>query len=193
MEILFLEDLIKKGFSKTSIFKEIVRLEKEFFPEYPYNIKDIKNFYQQSKGYTLILLNKNKVVGYLIPLLFENKDYLQILTLAVDRNYQRRGYGTKLIRKCEEIANLLKLKKIIARADLSYPILKTFKNLKYGSMQLEEINEFIKEGIFSSKDKIKKGIFDSKISNLFSKAYIITKDIRKKNSYSFVPMIKYIG
>ena len=113
MEIFFFEDLIKNGFSKTTIFNEIVKLEKEFFQKYHYNVKDIKKFYWQSKVYTLILLDKNRIIGYLIPLLFKNKDYLQILTIAIGEKYQKKGYGTKLIKKCEEIAKSLKLKKII--------------------------------------------------------------------------------
>ncbi|MBI2101302.1 hypothetical protein HYT53_01715 [Candidatus Woesearchaeota archaeon] len=55
-----------------------------------------------------------------------------------------------------------------------------------------DINNFTKEGIFSPKDDIKKEIFKSKISALFPKAYIITKDIGKKSHYSFIPMIKNI-
>jgi len=192
MEILLFEDLINKGFSKNAIFKEIAGYEGEFFLEYPYTVKDIKEFCQKSRGYILILLDKNRIIGYLIPLLFRNRDYLQILTIAVGRNYQKRGYGTQLIRKCEEIANSLRLKRVIVRADVSYPILKTCKNLKYLTMGLRDINEFIKEGIFSPDDKVKKAIPGSKLPDLFPRAYIITKNIGKKNSFSFVPMIKHL-
>ena len=186
MEILFLEKLAKSGFSRTKIFNEIVELEKEFFPKYYYNIKDIRKFCKQSNGFTLILLDKNEVIGYLISLLFRNKDYLQILTVAVNKSYQKKGYGTKLIRKCEEIAKSLKLKRIIIRAENNYTILKTLKNLKYKPMGLKEINEFKDDGVFDVDDKIEK------ISNLFSNACLITKNIGKKNPFSFIPMIKHI-
>ena len=187
MEILFLDDAVKKGLKKIVIFKQIEKLEKKFFPEYPYNFKDIKNAYQKSNGSTLLLFDKNKIVGYLIPLLFKNKDYLQILTIAVDKNHQKKGYGTKLIKKCEEIADSLKLKRVIIRADVSYPILRILKNLEYLPMKAKEIDEFRKERLFNSKDKIKKANFEN--LNL-SQVYIITKDIGKKNPYSFIPMIK---
>lgn len=143
MEILFFEDLLKKGFGKTIIFNEIAKLEKQFFPKYYYNIRDIEKFYLQSNGCTLILLDKNKIAGYLIPILFENKDYLQILTIAIGKKYQKGGYGTSLIKKCEGIAASLKLRRIIIRANISYQILKTLKNLEYLPMKSEEIKEFI--------------------------------------------------
>src|SRR3989338_11510366 len=148
MKILFFEDLLKKEFNKTIIFNEIVKLEEEFFPKYHYNLKDIQKFYRQSKGYTLILLDKNKIAGYLIPILFKNKDYLQLLTIAVSKKYQKRGYGTKMLKRCEEIAKMLQLQRIITRAEVSYPILKTLKNLKYIPMKLKDINAFMKEGVF---------------------------------------------
>ncbi len=192
MEIIFLEDLIKRGFNKLTVFKETAGLEKEFFPQYPYNIKDIKKACQRSKGYALILLDKDKVVGYLIPLLFRNKPYLQILTIAVNKKYQKKGYGTKLLERCGETAKSLKLKKIIIRADVSYPILKTLKNLGYMPMGLEEIKEFIKEGIFSAKDSIKK-VRNPKIAKLLPKAYTLTKDIGKENPFSFIPVVKNIS
>lgn len=162
MEILYFKDLIKKGFNENIIFKEIAELEKKFFSQYHYNVRDIKQFCQKSGGHTLILLSKNKIVGYMIPLLFRNKHYLQILTIAVDKNYQKKGYGSKLITKSEEIAKSLKLKNVLIRADISYPILKTLKNLKYKPMQLGDIKKFIKDGLFSSKDIIKNGISNKK-------------------------------
>ncbi len=193
MEILYFKDLIKKGFNENTLFKEIAKLEKKFFSQYPYNVRDIKQFCQKGGGYTLILLSKNKIVGYLIPLLFKNKHYFQILTIAVDKNYQKKGCGTKLIAKSEEIAKSLKLRNVLIRADISYPILKILKNLKYKPMQLGDIKKFIKDGLFSSKDIIKNGIFNVSIPNLFPKAYAITKDIGKKNPYSFIPMIKKLS
>ena len=141
MEILFLDDLIKRGISKTTIFNEIVKLEKEFFPKYHYNIEDIKKFHELSNGYSLILVYKDSIIGYLIPILFKNKDYLQILTVAVDKKHQKDGYGTKLIKRCENIAKSLELKRVIGRADVSYPIVKILKKLKYRSMQLKDFNE----------------------------------------------------
>ena len=186
MEILFLEELTKRGFSRARVFNEIVKLEKEFFPQYHYNLQDIKKFCKQSNCCTLIFIDKNRIAGYLIPLLFKNKDYLQILTIAVNKNYQKKGFGTELIKKCEEIAKALSLKMILVRAGNSHPILKTLENLRYKPMDLKLINGFIDEGVFSPNDKIKK------MSNLFPKAYLITKDIGKKTPYSFIPMIKYI-
>ena len=131
-------------------------------------------------------------MGYLIPILFKNKDYLQILTIVIDKNHQKKDYGTKLIKRCEDIAKSLKLKQVIVRADVSYPILKTLKNLKYFPMQLGEFNKFIKEGVFSSNDAIKNKLSDAELSKLFPEAYIITKDIGKKNPFSFIPMVKNI-
>lgn len=193
MEIASLADLVKRDFHELTVFKEIVRLEKWFFPKYPYDIKDIKQACQKSNGCTLILLDKNKVIGYLIPLFFKNKNYLQILTIAVNKKYQKKGCGTKLLERCEETAKSLKLKKIIIRTDVSYPILKTLKNLKFTPMKLEEIKEFAIEGIFSANDRIKKVHSPKIIANLLPKAYIITKDIGKENPFSFIPMIKDIN
>ena len=192
MEILFLEDVVKNGISRNFIFKKIAELEKEFFPKYPYNIKDIKKFHKLSNGYTLIAFDKDNVIGYLIPLLFKSKDYLQILTIAVDKKHHRKGYGTKLIKKCEKITKNFGLNRIIILAEILYQILKTLKKLGYRPMQTEDINKFTKEGIFGSSDDIKKEIFQSKISALFPTAHVITKDIGKKNHYSFIPMIKNI-
>lgn len=180
-----------RGFSKNAVFEEIVRLEKKFFPKYHYNVKDVREFHRQSKGYSLILSDNDKVAGYLIPVLFHGKNYLQILTIAINKIYQKKGYGAKLIKKCEETAKSLKINKVIIRADVQYPILKTLKNLEYHPMKLKEISQFIKEGIFSDKDYI--GRFTSKKLKLFSKVYIITKGIGKKNPFSFIPMIKRIG
>lgn len=193
MEIIYLEEAVAEGFNKTFIFKWIVELEKEFFPKYPYNIKDIKKFHELSNGYSLILIYKDDIIGYLIPILFKNKDYLQILTIAVDKKHQKKGYGTKLINRCEDIAKSLKLKVVIIRADVSYPIVRILKKLKYNPMQLRDINKFTKEGIFSSKDIIKNKISDIKISSLFPKAFLIAKYIGKKNPYSFIPMIKKLS
>ncbi|MEK0348147.1 MAG: hypothetical protein QQN44_07455, partial [Nitrosopumilus sp.] len=87
MEILFLNTAIKKGFSKETIFDKIISLENEFFPKYPYSLEDIKNAHEQSRGNSLILIEKNELIGYLMPILFKNKDYIQILTVAIDRDY----------------------------------------------------------------------------------------------------------
>ncbi len=188
MKICFLDDLVKKGFDKIDLCNKIARQEEEFFPQYPYNTGEIKNACEQSSGNALLLVDEKKVVGYLIPLLFENKNYLQILTIAIDKNHQRKGYGTKLIEECEQIAKSLRLKRVISRVDPSYPPLKTFKNLGYAPMRLEEIEEFISEGIFSSEDEIRKG---EQNLELFPEGYhIMTKDIGKKNFFSFVPMVK---
>lgn len=193
MEIMYLEEAVANGFNKTSIFKRIAELEKEFFPKYPYNIRDIKKFHELSNGYSLILIYKDNIIGYLIPILFKNKDYLQILTIAVDEKHQKKGYGTKLIKRCENIAKSLKLKRVIIRADVSYPTVKNTKKLKYRSMQLKDFNEFVKEGVFSSEDIIKNKISDTKIATLFPKAFVIAKHIGKKNPYSFIPMVKKLS
>ena len=98
MEILLLDKLAKNGFKAHDIFLEITRLEEEFFPEYPYTVNDIELFHKRSSGHSLILIGNNKVCGYLIPILFDSKDYLQILTVAVDKESQKRGYGTSLFK-----------------------------------------------------------------------------------------------
>lgn len=141
----------------------------------------------------MILIYKDNIIGCLIPILFKNKDYLQILTIAVDKKHQKKGYGTKLINRCENIAKSLKLRRVIIRADVSCPIVKILKKLKYRSMQLKDFNEFTKEGIFSSKDTIKNKISDTKIATLFPKSFVMAKHIGKKNPYSFIPMIKNIN
>ncbi|MBI2101301.1 GNAT family N-acetyltransferase [Candidatus Woesearchaeota archaeon] len=128
MKITSLEAAVKSGISKNLIFKKIAGLEREFFPNYPYNINGIKKSHKLSNGCTLIAFDKGNVIGYLIPLFFKSKDYLQILTIAVDKKHHKKGYGTELIKKCERIARSLKLKSVILRADVSYPILKTLKN-----------------------------------------------------------------
>ncbi len=192
MEIILLDKLENKD----NLFVNIVKLEQEFFPEYPYNLNDIKDAHQKSRGKSLVVIYENKLIGYLIPMFFENKNYVQILTIAINKNFQRKGLGKQLIRTFEDSLKLENINIILARADISFPILKMFKYLKYKPMNLKEINYFIEESIFSSEDKlveIKEKCSNKDILNLFKKAFIIIKDIKKRNPFSFIPVIKNIS
>lgn|SRR3989338_1881385 len=191
MEIVFIGSIR----NKENVFNDIAKMEQEYFPEYPYTAKEIREFHRRNKGKSIIALHKNKVVAYAIPLLFKNKAYAQILAIAVSKGIQRKGLGKELLKACEESLREEQVGCIISRADVSVPILKLFKSLKYRPMDKEEIGYFVKEGIFSQNDgkvKLAQAPIKGNIRKLFDKGFVMTKDIGKQHRFSFVPMIKWM-
>jgi ribosomal-protein-alanine N-acetyltransferase len=84
--------------------KEIYRIEKESFPDpYPYGLLKAFLFHP---GVYLVAIVEEKIIGYCIGII-RNEDIGHIISIAVDKNYRRRGIGTILLRNT--INELMKL------------------------------------------------------------------------------------
>lgn len=96
--------MIKIRKANINDLKEIYRIEKESFPDpYPYGLLKAFLFHP---GVYLVAIVEEKIVGYCIGII-RNEDIGHIISIAVDKNYRRRGIGTILLRNT--INELMKL------------------------------------------------------------------------------------
>jgi ribosomal-protein-alanine N-acetyltransferase len=84
--------------------KEIYRIEKESFPDpYPYGL--LKAFLFHPGVYLVATINE-KIIGYCIGII-RNENIGHIISIAVDKDYRRKGVGTLLLKTT--INELMKL------------------------------------------------------------------------------------
>ncbi|NHV45705.1 MAG: ribosomal protein S18-alanine N-acetyltransferase [Candidatus Verstraetearchaeota archaeon] len=96
--------MIKIRKANINDLKEIYRIEKESFPDpYPYGLLKAFLFHP---GVYLVAIVEEKIIGYCIGII-RNEDIGHIISIAVDKNYRRRGIGTILLRNT--INELMKL------------------------------------------------------------------------------------
>ncbi|MCQ5340474.1 MAG: ribosomal protein S18-alanine N-acetyltransferase [Candidatus Methanomethylicia archaeon] len=96
--------MIKIRKANINDLKEIYRIEKESFPDpYPYGLLKAFLFHP---GVYLVAIIEEKIIGYCIGII-RNEDIGHIISIAVDKNYRRRGIGTILLRNT--INELMKL------------------------------------------------------------------------------------
>ncbi|MCQ5337519.1 MAG: ribosomal protein S18-alanine N-acetyltransferase [Candidatus Methanomethylicia archaeon] len=96
--------MIKIRKANINDLKEIYRIEKESFPDpYPYGLLKAFLFHP---GVYLVAIVEEKIIGYCIGII-RNGDIGHIISIAVDKNYRRRGIGTILLRNT--INELMKL------------------------------------------------------------------------------------
>ena len=193
MQILPIEVSIKLGLRTSAIFDEIAQLEKEFFPKYPYSAAEIEKAHAKSDGKSMIAMDDGKVIGYLVPLFFDDKQYTQILTVAVHKEYRRKGYAQKLVEHFERCAWEKGIKTIFVRAALSYPIICLFLKMKYLPLDKTAMDAFISEGLLSREDRqheLRDVCWDKDILSVLGNVKAVEKDTKKENPFCFIPMVK---
>lgn len=78
-------------------FKEVLAIERDSF-EYPWTEEDFVRVLRQSKCLGVAAEIDNKIVGYMIYDLHDEKT-IQLLNFAVHRAFRRRGVGRHMIQK----------------------------------------------------------------------------------------------
>lgn len=86
--------------------KRVFEIENMSFDQ-SYGINIFQQLYEMGVGF-LVAEDNGYVVGYVIFWRkYENQGH--IISIAVDKNYRRRGYGTQMLVKAISILSLLKL------------------------------------------------------------------------------------
>ncbi|MEO0097079.1 MAG: ribosomal protein S18-alanine N-acetyltransferase [candidate division WOR-3 bacterium] len=109
-------DEIKVRWMRSKDLEEVLRIEKENF-KFPWKKSYFDYDLRRPNTYCLVAEIDNKVVGYLIA--WEIVDELHLANISVDRNYQKKGVGTKLINEIIVIARLREIKKIYLETRVS--------------------------------------------------------------------------
>ncbi len=107
---------IKIRWMKDKDLEEVLRIEKENF-KFPWKKSYFVYDLRRPNTYCLVAEINNKVVGYLIA--WEIIDELHLANISVDRNYQKKGVGTKLMKEIISIAHLREIKKIYLETRVS--------------------------------------------------------------------------
>lgn len=90
--------------------KRVCEIEKMSFDE-SYELNMFKQLYDIGAGF-LVAEDDGYVVGYvLFWIKYENEGH--IISLAVDKDYQRKQAGTKLLLKAINVLSLFKINKIL--------------------------------------------------------------------------------
>ena len=97
--------MIVRKFQPTDL-KRVFEIENMSFNQ-SYGINMFQQLYDMGIGF-LVAEKDGYVIGYvLFWIKYENQGH--IISIAVDKNYRRRGYGTQLLVKAISILSLLKL------------------------------------------------------------------------------------
>ena len=107
--------------------KRVCEIEKMTFDE-SYELNMFKQLYDIGAGF-LVAEDDGYVVGYvLFWIKYENEGH--IISLAVDKDYQRKQAGTKLLLKAINVLSLFKINKILLEVnEIMKELLNFIKNL----------------------------------------------------------------
>lgn len=107
--------------------KRVCEIEKMSFDE-SYELNMFKQLYDIGAGF-LVAEDDGYVVGYvLFWIKYENEGH--IISLAVDKDYQRKQAGTKLLLKAINVLSLFKINKILLEVnEIMKELLNFIKNL----------------------------------------------------------------
>lgn len=109
----------------------IAALEKELFPNSPWNEQDFRfELSQSSISVNLVLEIEQQVVGYVGMWLLG--DQSQITTLGVSKAYQQRGCARRLMEEAEQMTREKKYPRISLEVRVSnIPAISLYKRLGY--------------------------------------------------------------
>lgn len=77
-----------------SDLKRVLEIEKTAFPKSPYSKSTFLHYYKNLRDNFLVHISKNKITGYII---FYSDGH--IISIAVDKEYRRKGIGTQLVKE----------------------------------------------------------------------------------------------
>jgi N-acetylglutamate synthase-like GNAT family acetyltransferase len=77
-----------------------------------YKKKDIAEYISNKNHKLFVLEVDKKIIGCLMVEAFYTAQHLRLSGIVVDRNYQERGYGAKLMKYLEDIAKKMKMELI---------------------------------------------------------------------------------
>lgn len=114
---------IKIRWMKSKDLEEVLRIEKENF-KFPWKKGYFDYDLRRPNTYCLVAEANNKVVGYLVA--WEVAEELHLANISVDKNYQKKGIGTKLMNEIITIARLRDIKKIYLETRVSNIVAQKF-------------------------------------------------------------------
>lgn len=83
----------------------LCEIEKECFREEAFSRQQIANLLAEYNSISLVAVENNRVVGFVIGALCVDRNALDghVLTIDVSQSHQRKGVGLKLLREIEKI------------------------------------------------------------------------------------------
>jgi len=109
--------VLKKG----KYLEDVIKITRENMAEYYSNWKDefVSIDYLDKNTECIMLKKDNEIIGFIIFEKKTEKNELFVISLQIKKEYQRKGYGTLLIRKLESIAfkNKLKLSLMVLKSN----------------------------------------------------------------------------
>lgn len=107
---------VKIRWMREKDLEEVLKIEKENF-KFPWKKSYFEYDLKRPNTYCLVAEVNNKVVGYLI--VWEIAEEFHLANISVDKDYQRKGIGTRLMNEMIGIAQLRDIKKIYLETRVS--------------------------------------------------------------------------
>lgn len=88
------------------MINDVLRIERESFPNYPYDERVFLTLYLYQPDLFLVVMCDDKIVGYICGFI-SSKKCGHIASIAVDKNMRGRGLGSMLLSEFEKIVKSL--------------------------------------------------------------------------------------
>lgn len=113
--------------------KRVLKIENASFPE-PYSKRYFLELYKKFPDEFLVAENKTDLAGYIIGRLKGNSG--EIISLAVDSDYRRKGVGTKLYHSLIKYFKKLKIKNVFLHVRTgNRPAISFYKKLSFETLK----------------------------------------------------------